>query len=136
MKKFFSTNYSQTSFNIASLLLRLCFGGLICLNYGLTKLKHFGTMQSAFPDPLHVGHTTSLVLVVFAEVFCALLVVLGLFTRFAALVLVINLAVAALIVHKGHSLEVRETALLYLTAFSAILLVGPGRMSVDGMMGK
>jgi putative oxidoreductase len=136
MKKFFSTNYSQTSFNIASLLLRVCFGGLVCLNHGLSKLKHFGTMQSTFADPLHVGHTTSLVLVVFAEVFCALLVVLGLFTRFAALVLVISMAVATLIVHKGQSMEIHEPALLYLTAFFAILLVGPGRMSVDGMMGK
>jgi putative oxidoreductase len=136
MKKFFSTNYSQTSFNVAALLLRLCFGGLICLNHGLSKLKHFGTMQGSFSDPLHVGHTVSLVLVVFAEVFCALLLVVGLFTRFAALVLVINLAVAAFIVLKGQTMETHEPAFLYLTAFSAILLIGPGRMSVDGMMGK
>jgi putative oxidoreductase len=136
MKKFFSTNYSQTGFNVATLLLRLCFGLLVCLAHGLSKLKHFSSMQSTFADPLHVGHTVSLVLVVFAEVFCALLIVLGLFTRFAALVLVINFAVVAFIVLKGQSVEVHEAGFLYLTAFAAILLVGPGRISVDSMMGK
>jgi putative oxidoreductase len=136
MKKFFSTNYTQTSFNVASLGLRLCFGLLICLDHGLPKLKHFGAQQSIFFDPFHIGHTTSLVLVIFAEVFCALLVVLGLFTRFAALVLVISLSVAVVLFHKGQSIELHEPAFLYLTAFAAILLVGPGRISVDSMMGK
>lgn len=136
MKRFFSTNYTQNSFNLAALLLRLTFGVLICVDHGLTKLTHFSTMAAAFPDPLHVGHKISLVLVIFAEVFCALLLVLGLFTRFAALVLVISLAVAAFMVHSGQPLSVHEPAFTYLTAFAAILLVGPGRISVDSMMGK
>jgi putative oxidoreductase len=136
MKRFFSTNYTENSFNLAALLLRLAFGVLICVDHGLTKLTHFSTMAGSFPDPLHVGHKISLVLVIFAEVFCALLLVLGLFTRFAALVLVINLAVAAFMVHSGQPLSVHEPAFTYLAAFAAILLVGPGRISVDSMMGK
>jgi putative oxidoreductase len=136
MKRFFSTNYTENSFNLAALLLRLTFGAMICIVHGLTKLTHFSTMAGAFPDPLHVGHKISLVLVIFAEVFCALLLVLGLFTRFAALVLVINLAVAAFMVHSGQPLSVHEPAFTYLAAFAAILLVGPGRISVDSMMGK
>jgi putative oxidoreductase len=54
----------------------------------------------------------------------------------AALVLVISMAVAAFLFHTGQSVEQHEQALVYLTAFFAILLVGPGRISVDGMMGK
>ncbi|MDP4149042.1 MAG: DoxX family protein [Bacteroidota bacterium] len=136
MKNFFSTNYSQNSFNLATLLLRLTFGLVLLLNHGLLKLKHFGQMSENFSDPLHIGHTASLGLVVFAEVLCALLLVLGLFTRFAALVLVISMAVAFFIVLKGQATEVHEPALLYLTVFFALLLVGPGRISVDAMMGK
>ena len=41
---------------------------------------------------------------------------------------------------KGHvgmmGGAVHEQAYLYLAAFVAILLVGPGRISVDGAMGK
>ncbi len=136
MKRFFSTNYTENSFNLATLLLRLTFGALICVDHGLAKLTHFSSMSGAFSDPLHVGHKISLVLVIFAEVFCALLLALGLFTRFAALVLVINLAVAAFMVHSGQPLSVHEPAFTYLAAYAAILLVGPGKISVDSMMGK
>ena len=45
-------------------------------------------------------------------------------------------AVAAFIILKGQSLANHESALLYLTAFFSILMVGPGRISVDGMMVK
>ena len=75
-------------------------------------------------------------LVVFAEVFCSLLLVLGLFTRIVTLFLVIEMAVAAFLIHRGQSLALHEPALLYLTAFFSLLLVGPGRISVDGMMGR
>jgi len=136
MKKFLSTAYTETSFNLAALLLRLTFGLLVCINHGFEKLKHFDSQSSIFFDPFHIGHKWSLILVLFAEVVCALLLVLGLFTRIAALVLVISMAVAAFLFHKGQSLHLMEPALLYLTAFFSILLVGPGRISVDGMMGK
>jgi putative oxidoreductase len=136
MKRFLSTSYSENSFNLATLLLRVAFGGLICVVHGLPKLTHFSTMASEFPDPLHIGHKLTLMLAIFAEVFCALLLVLGLFTRFAALVLVINLGVAAFIALKGQSLTGHELSIVYLTVFASLLLVGPGRISVDAMMGK
>jgi putative oxidoreductase len=137
MKKFFSTNYSQSAFNLATLALRVGFGLLICIDHGLSKLMHFSNMAASFFDPFHIGHRISLALVVFAEVFCAILLVLGLFTRFAALVLVINMAVAATVLfHKGLPLGQMEPALVFLVAFISILLVGPGRISVDSAMGK
>ncbi len=136
MNKFLSTQYSETSFNVASLVLRLTFGLLLFINHGLDKIRHFGNLEYSFPDPFHIGHRWSLVLVVFAEVFCSLLLVLGLFTRIVTLFLVIEMAVAAFLIHRGQSLALHEPALLYLTAFFSLLLVGPGRISVDGMMGR
>ena len=137
MKKFFSTSYSESAFNLAVLLLRVGFGLLLCINHGLSKLMHFSNLAANFTDPFHIGHRISLILVIFAEVFCAILLVLGLFTRFAALVLVINMAVAATVLfHKGLPLAQQEMALVFLIPFISILLVGPGRFSVDGAMGK
>jgi putative oxidoreductase len=140
MKKFFSTAYSEGAFNVAVLALRVAFGLIICFFYGIEKLKNFGHLQYVFPDPFHFGHRISLALVIFAELLCSLLLALGLFTRFAALVLVINMSVAEFWALKGHvgvaNGMVHEQAYLYLTAFFAILLVGPGRISVDGAMGK
>ena len=115
------------------LVLRLWLGLTLLLNHGLGKLKTFDSMASGFADPLHVGHTTSLVLAVFAECVAAALVAAGLITRFAALVLTIQMGVAFFMVHKGalsgsHS---GELAFIYLAGFLALLLAGPGQISLD-----
>jgi putative oxidoreductase len=136
MKRFFSTQYSEGAFNIAILALRVTFGLFLLLIHGMDKITHFSKYEYTFLDFLHIGHRWSLVLCIFAEVFCAGLVVLGLFTRFAALVLVINFSVASFIALKGQSLEGHQVAVCYLIAFFAVMLTGPGRFSVDGAMGK
>src|SRR6266508_2746741 len=78
----------------ALLALRLWFGLTILLNHGWDKLAHFSEKSSQFPALLGLGSTGSLTLSVFAEVFCAALLVLSLVTRFAALGLCINMTVA------------------------------------------
>lgn len=140
MKKFFSTQYSEGAFNVAILALRLCFGLILCFYYGLDKLQNFGHLQYVFPDPFHIGHRIALSLVIFAELLCSLLLAIGLFTRFAALVACFSMCVAEFWAHHGQVAHMNgilhEQAWLYLTAFFAILLLGPGRISVDGAMGK
>jgi len=136
MKKFFSTAYSEGAFNIATLALRLTFGLLLLIDHGLSKITHFSSLEYSFFDLFHVGHRISLILCIFAEVFCSVLAVLGLFTRFAALALVINMSVASFMALKGQPIAAHELAFFYLAAFFSILLVGPGRISVDSAMGK
>src|ERR1700761_986326 len=104
MKKFFSTGYSEGAFNVGILMLRLTFGLLLLVVHGIGKITHFSNLEYSFFDFFHIGHRWSLVLCIFAEVFCAALVVLGLFTRFAALALVINFCVAVFLALKGQSL--------------------------------
>lgn len=45
--------------------------GILLMSHGLAKWSHFGELSTTFPDPLGVGHRTSLVLAIFAEVFCS-----------------------------------------------------------------
>src|ERR1700761_7635889 len=136
MKKFFSTGYSEGAFNIGALILRLTFGLLLLIDHGIGKITHFSNMEYSFFDFFHIGHRWSLVLCIFAEVFCSVMLVLGLFTRFAALALIINFGVATFIALKGQPLAGHEAAATYLAAFFSILLIGPGRISVDSAMGK
>jgi putative oxidoreductase len=137
MKKIMSTNYSTAAFNIATLFLRVAFGILMFLNHGLTKLNKFSEMQNMFPDPFHVGHRFSLVLVIFAEVVCSLLLVLGLFSRFAAFVLFIDVTVAIFFVHLGQPVDYKfELAILHSAVYFSLVLIGPGKISVDGMSGR
>jgi putative oxidoreductase len=136
MKKILSTNYSDTAFNAGVFLLRASMGLMMCINHGFNKLTNFNELQQTFFDPFHIGHRWSLVLSIFAEVFAAMLLVLGLFSRIAAFILVVNLSVALFLFHKGQSLQQAEMAIIYLSGFFFILLAGPGKYSVDGMMGK
>jgi putative oxidoreductase len=136
MKKIMSTNYSTAAFNIATLFLRAAFGILMFLNHGLTKLNKFIEMQNMFPDPLHVGHRFSLILVIFAEVVCSLLLVLGLFARFAAFILFIDVSVAIFFVHLGQPVDKFELAILHSAVYFSLVLIGPGKISVDGISGR
>jgi len=135
--KFFQLGFIPKSADLALLVLRLWLGVTMLLNHGWEKFTGFSQMSAKFADPLGVGPATSLGLAVFAEVVMAALVAAGLFTRFAALVLIIELGVAFTKVH-GHALAgpmSGELAFLYLSGFVVIFLAGGGKFSVDRSMG-
>ncbi len=139
MKRLFSTLVSDNAFGFAMLLLRLGAGGLMLVNHGWSKLQNFSSMSSQFGDPVGLGPTVSLSLTVFAEFFCAAFIVLGLFTRLAAIPLIIAMGVAFFIVHKGTYAPgpgSGELALLYLFCYLTLLFAGPGKYSVDRMIAK
>jgi putative oxidoreductase len=97
----------------------------------------FSEKAATFPDPLGVGHTTSMALAVFGEVVCMSLLIVGAFTRLAALGGAVTMAVAFLLIHGGKLMGDGngEMAFLYLVGFVAILIAGGGRFSVDAKLG-
>ena len=135
MKKLLSTHYNAFSFNAAMLMLRLAMG-ILMMSHGYDKLVHFSEKKALFYDFLSLGSTTSLMLCIFAEFFCALFVVIGLFTRLVTVPLVIVMSIAIFSVHKMDFFDTGERASLYLTGFLVLLLCGPGRASVDGIASK
>jgi putative oxidoreductase len=121
--------------NISLLLLRVTFGGLMLINHGWGKmLKLFGEGPIKFGDPLGVGVEASLGLAVFAEVVCAFLLVIGLFTRWASVPALITMLVAAFIVHSSDPFGDKEAALLFAVPYAVLMLMGAGRYSVDGLL--
>ncbi|HLF44846.1 MAG TPA: DoxX family protein [Chitinophagaceae bacterium] len=136
MKKIFSTRYADFSFNLAMLLLRAGFGLLLFYNYGLSKLMKFEVRKDSFSDPLNIGSTNSMMLTIFAETFCTLLLAIGLLSRLASLALVVFFIVILFVVQKDEPMKEKETALLFLMVFLTTLLCGPGKWSVDNLIGK
>jgi putative oxidoreductase len=135
MKKLFSIKYTDNGISFATLVLRLALGGLM-IPHGYDKLLHFASRSSSFMDPLHVGHTASMALVIFAEFFCAVFVVLGLFTRLACIPLIISTAVAVFIAHNGDIFGDGANAALFMFGFIALLFTGAGKISLDKLIGK
>ncbi|MEQ1876699.1 MAG: DoxX family protein, partial [Bdellovibrionia bacterium] len=91
---------------------------------------------ATWADPIGVGPQTSLALAIFAEVFCSLGIVTGLCTRLAAIPLMVTMFVASVIVHADDPWSKKELSAVYFIAFTAILVMGPGRLSLDAFCEK
>ncbi len=135
MKKIFSTRYSDTSVSLALFMLRLTVGGLM-IPHGAKKLMNFAAKSSTFSDPFGIGSPTSMALTIFAELFCAVFIVAGLMTRLAAIPLIIAMSVAVFYSHHGRIFGEAEHAALFLGGYITLLLTGPGKFSMDRLIGK
>ena len=126
------------SSDIALLLLRMGAGAMLIANHGLSKLISAygyvvhkqpwrfidGVDELGFPFPALFAVGAALI-----ETFGSLLLILGLFTRYAAAFVVILMSVA---IYRHLSSDFRyELAAMYLLVALALLLIGPGRFSLD-----
>ena len=98
-----------STYHIGLLLLRLGFGGMM-LTHGIPKLMKLVQGNMEFGDPLGIGSTLSLILVVIGEAICPLLIIIGYRTRLATIPTIITMAVAAFIVHAGDPFGTKEKA--------------------------
>lgn len=118
--------------NVAMLVLRIVAGLAMVYGHGFKKLMMiFGDEPIKFANPLGVGEEVTLYIAILAEFVCASLIVIGLFTRWATIPLMITMLVAAFLVNMSKGFGAMEMALLYFTIFLVIFLVGPGRYSLD-----
>ena len=117
------------------LVLRLGAGGLLIYAHWWAKITKFAERAPKFADPIGLGPEASFALVVFAEVFCAVAVMLGLATRLAAVPIVIFTLVAVFVQHAADPFADKEKALLYGVPMVALILTGGGRYSLDAVIG-
>lgn len=136
MGKVLGTKSYELVENVWLLLFRVVVGCTM-LSHGIPKLLSlFARGPIEFPDPFGVGATFTLILVVFAEAFCSVLIALGLFTRLATIPLIIDMAVAFLVIHAADPFGDKEMALLYLVIYVTILVFGAGSFSFDRLVRK
>lgn len=127
--------WSASSTNWASLILRLTLGGLMA-RHGYSKLMQMLGGDYSFADPIGLGEPASLVLTVFSEFFCSLLLMLGLWTRMALIPLIFTMLVIVFVMHFSDPLDDKEHPLMYLLPYVALFLLGSGRFSLDAFFSK
>ena len=135
--KFLQLNFLPRSADAALLLLRVWHGGSMVLLHGWGKAVGFSAMKDQFVDPFGIGKTASLALAVGGELVCASLLVLGLFTRLAALGSAATMATAFWFAHQGRLTGEGngEMAFIYLGVFLALFIGGGGKFSLDAKLG-
>lgn len=129
-------NSDEISFDFGALLLRLTAAGTMFWNHGFVKLMKFTDLSATFYDPFGMGSMISLVLILLAEVVCAVLVLLGIWTRLATIPLIIGMAVAAFMANGDQPFAKQELPFMYLMAFVVIFFIGSGRYSLGRLSFK
>ena len=123
--------------NTVMLLVRIFIGISMILLHGLPKIeKYLAGGEIKFFDFLGLGPSTSLILAIIVEIGCSILIMLGLFTRVAAIILIFTMTVAAFGAHMADGFKVMESSLLYLVIYILIWAFGPRDFSVDAMISK
>ena len=133
MKKIISTDNAITS-DVLLLVLRIGAAALM-LTHGLPKMMMLlGDGPVQFLPAFGMSAETSLMLTVFAEVACSILLLVGAATRLAVIPLIITMLVAAFLVHSADPFAKKELAIIYLLIYSTLLVGGSGKYSIDSLL--
>lgn len=119
--------------DLATLILRIIFGGMFIF-HGYPKLTGYNEMVGMFGDPIGIGTELSVILVIFAEFFCGIFILLGLFTRFAVVFTFITMLVAYFVAHAQDDFVVKMLPFVYIWLCLVIFILGSGRYSLDNLL--
>ncbi len=124
----------ETRADLGLLIFRVGFGFALAFAHGLGKMppsERFisGTAAMGFPLPVFFAWAAAL-----SEFVGSLLLVAGLVTRPAALLVLSTMGVAFFVRHGADPFGDKETAFAYLMWAATLFATGPGRYSVDARL--
>ncbi|MDF2158865.1 DoxX family protein [Algoriphagus sp. CAU 1675] len=117
------------------LIIRLGAGGML-LTHGIPKINRLMADEIKFADPFGLGPEISLGLATFAEVICAILVMIGFKLRLATIPIMITMLTAAFYAHWDDPFSRKELPLMFFLTFLGLLVFGGGRFSLDSLTKK
>ncbi|MBS4085978.1 DoxX family protein [Pseudomonas rustica] len=117
--------------DVGLLFLRVSGGLFLLWVHGLPKLLDFSAQLQLIEDPFHLGSHLTLMLAIFAEVVCPLLIVAGVLARLACVPILFVLLVALLVVHPQWSVAEGQFGWLLLILFATVFIAGPGRLALN-----
>ena len=141
MAKLFSFSATPLNNDLGLLIIRLMVGLLMAF-YGYEKLIHFSEMAASEfwaknVNFLGLSGGTPLALTIFAEFFCSVFLILGIFTRVSLFFLIFCMAYIFLvifpfsIVDKGDNGYHFNDAFVYFAIYLGLFFTGPGKYSLD-----
>lgn len=135
LKSLLSVSQENNFSHFGLLILRLTFGWLM-MRHGYSKMENYEEFSGQFYDFMGLGKAFSLQLTIFAEFFCSLFLMIGLFTRFVTIPLLITMIVALFVIHANDEINDKELAIIYFGVYVTLLLKGGGKFSLDYFFSK
>ena len=120
------------------LILRISIGTML-IHHGYEKTADINNFADAFVRPIGIPFPIlSSYIAAYSEIYGSWLVIVGLFTRFAALSIVgtIGVAIYHAIVTAGFNIYLLELLILYMGGSLCILLLGSGDFAIDRFLRK
>ena len=133
MQKFLRLEFIPVNSDLGLLVLRVVLGGSMLWLHGWGKLLSLVNGRTSFPDVLGIGAAPTLLLAIFTEVICSVLVVVGAFTRLSACFIAATMGVAFFVVNSARLTGPTngELSFLYLLGAVVLMLAGAGKYSID-----
>lgn len=118
--------------NYAMLVFRILIAFELFRVHGMKKFRSDknGHMENV-PNPFNMPDKLNRLIATFADTVVPFLIALGVFTRLAVLPTIGVTAIGYFVVHRNDSLEVRDVPYMYTLSLLLLLILGPGRYSVD-----
>lgn len=132
------TGYSYT--NLGRLFLRL-FVSVMFLQFGVRQICCFDSMSQIFPSVMGMSPASSLILMICIEIGCSIFIMVGFLTRLMTIPPLISMFAAEIYlltqIPTGNDMYQLSwyipllLPMMFIGIYCFILLVGPGKISVD-----
>ncbi|MGV3765061.1 MAG: DoxX family protein [Chitinophagaceae bacterium] len=123
------------SSDLAALLLRLIYGGLF-VRYGYMKASNYDSILPMFGDIIGIGSKLSFNLVIFAELGCGFLVLIGFLTRLSVLPVLFTMIIAYFVAHAKDTFDVKSMSFILMVLSLVVFVLGSGKYSVDALWNR
>ncbi|MDE6792330.1 MAG: DoxX family protein, partial [Muribaculaceae bacterium] len=121
------------------LFLRI-FVGIMLMQFGVRQIAHFYELKTIFPSVLGFGSEWSLIIMTAIEIICSMFIMFGFLTRFMTIPPIVSMLIAEYyllhdyVAEASYLLDWQQQGylpIMFLGIYFFILLVGPGKISVD-----
>ena len=133
LSRFFLVTAHSKTVDLGLFILRVGIS-LLMIPHGWSKLQRLKEGPGDFYNFLGLGSELSLLLIVVAELFCSVLLILGFGTRAILIPLIIAMIVVVFMVHGSDPMGDKEHGLLFLVPYITLFITGPGKHSLDFLL--
>lgn len=132
-----STGYSYT--HLGRLFLRL-FVGIMLIQFGIRQIGDFAVLSETFPSVCGLSPDISLHVLIWIEIICSIFIMAGFMTRlmiippFFAMILAEHYLLSVVATTAPYMISWEQPGylpIMFLGIYFFLLLVGPGKISVD-----
>lgn len=124
------------SFHLAMLAFRVLISVELMMAHGLKKVGVGVAQAETVPNPLHLPAQLNDLFATSANLFFPVLVIIGFFTRLAVIPVLAVTLTGYFVVHWNDSLLEKDTPFMYSVSFLLIVVLGPGKYSLDHFLNK